>query len=210
MSLAIDCSGRCSTPFVLFYLWSNVYAWYFFPARRAALQLLLTGIAYAGVLLLRGPVPEGETRGLINAFGAGTAWWLITVGTMFVEGVLVTTLRGRVDRLIARLTEERNSVVSVVDTAAALVMIFGLDGTLKGINRACERTTGYRSDDVRGRHISEFMLVPDQVERARVEWEGLMTDGGPREFEFSLLTRDGDRREIAWSAVVGRDADGNA
>src|SRR5919202_1982234 len=209
MSLAIDCSGRCSTPFVLFYLWSNVYAWYFFPARRAALQLFLTGLAYAGVLLLRGPVPEGETRGLIHVFGAGAAWWLITVGTMLVAGILVTTLRGRVDRLIGRLTEERNFVVSVVDTAAALVMIFGLDGTLKGINRACERTTGYRSDDVRGGHISELMLVPEQVDRARVEWEALVTGGGPREFEFSLITRGGDRREIAWSAVLGRDAAGN-
>jgi diguanylate cyclase (GGDEF)-like protein/PAS domain S-box-containing protein len=208
ISAAVNFSGRGSTPFVLFYLWSNVFAWYFFPRRRAALQLLLTGMAYAGVLLVRGPVPEGETRGLVNVFGAGAAWWLITVGTMLVAGILVATLRGRVDRLIGRLTEERNFVVSVVDTAAALVMIFGLDGTLKGFNRACERTTGYGADDVRGSHISEFMLVPEEVERAVVEWEKLMETGGPREFEFSLITRDGDRREIAWSAVVGRDAAG--
>ncbi|MFL5780259.1 MAG: PAS domain-containing protein, partial [Thermoleophilaceae bacterium] len=209
ISAAVNFSGRGSTPFVLFYLWSNVYAWYFFPRRRAALQLLLTGLAYAGVLLIRGPVPEGETRGLVNVFGAGAAWWLITVGTMLVAGILVATLRGRVDRLISRLTEERNFVVSVVDTAAALVMIFGLDGTLKGINRACERTTGHKGDDVRGSHISEFMLVPEEVDRAVVEWEALMETGGPREFEFSLITRAGDRREIAWSAVVGRDAAGD-
>jgi diguanylate cyclase (GGDEF)-like protein/PAS domain S-box-containing protein len=209
ISAAVNFSGRGSTPFVLFYLWSNVFAWYFFPRRRAALQLLLTGLAYAGVLLIHGPVPEGETRGLVYVFGAGAAWWLITVGTMLVAGILVATLRGRVDRLIGRLTEERNFVVSVVETAAALVMIFGLDGTLKGFNRACERTTGYRGDDVRGSHISEFMLVPEEVERAVVEWEKLMETGGPREFEFSLITRDGDRREIAWSAVVGRDAAGD-
>ena len=208
ISLAVNFSGRGSTPFVLFYLWSNVYAWYFFPRRRAALQLLLTGLAYAGVLLIRGPVPEGATRGLVYVFGAGAAWWLITVGTMLVAGVLVTTLRGRVDRLIGRLTEERNFVVSVVDTAAALVMIFGLDGTLKGFNRACERTTGYRADDVRGSHISEFMLVPGELERARGEWEALVETGGPREFEFSVITLSGERREIAWSAVVGRDAAG--
>ena len=58
ISLAVDFSGRASTPFVLFYLWSNVYAWYFFPRRRAALQLLLTGLAYACVLLMRGPTPS--------------------------------------------------------------------------------------------------------------------------------------------------------
>ena len=99
-------------------------------------------------------------------------------------------------------------MVSVVETAAALVMIFGLDGTLKGFNRACERTTGYRADDVRGSHISEFMLAPAEIERAVREWEALIEGGGPREFEFSLIARDGEQRLIAWSAVVGRDAAG--
>ncbi|MEA2308906.1 MAG: hypothetical protein QOI65_1192, partial [Thermoleophilaceae bacterium] len=209
ISLAIQFSGRSSTPFVLFYLWSNVYAWYFFPRKRAAIQLALTGAAYAGVLILRDPIAMGgTTRGLLPVFGAGAAWWLITVGTMLVAGVLVASLRGRVDRLILGLTDERNFVVSVVDTAAALVMIFGLDGQLQGFNRACERITGYDADATRGSHISEFMLVPEELERAHDEWNALMETGGPSEFEFSLITRDGDRRLIAWSAVVGRDAAG--
>jgi diguanylate cyclase (GGDEF)-like protein/PAS domain S-box-containing protein len=208
ISLAIQFSGRSSTPFVLFYLWSNVYAWYFFPRGRAALQLLLTGVAYAGVLILRDPIgAEGSTNGLLPV-GAGAAWWLITLGTMLVAGILVTTLRGRVDRLIIGLTDEKNFVLSVVDTAAALVMIFGLDGRLMGFNRACERTTGYTADVIRGTHISEFMLVPEELERAHAEWELLMKTGGPSEFEFNLITRGGERRLIAWSAVVGRDPAG--
>jgi diguanylate cyclase (GGDEF)-like protein/PAS domain S-box-containing protein len=211
ISVAILFSGRSTTPFVLFYLWSNLYAWYFFPWRRALIQLALTGAAYAVVLLLRDPVgSDAISGGVTGIFGPGAARWLITVGTMLVAGILVTSLRARVERLIRGLTAERNFVVSVVDTAAALVMIFGLDGTLQGLNRACERTTGYASDEIGGSHISEFMLRPEELERAREEWEALIETGGPREFEFSLITRAGDQRLIAWSAVVGRDASGEA
>jgi diguanylate cyclase (GGDEF)-like protein/PAS domain S-box-containing protein len=209
ISVAILFSGRSTTPFVLFYLWSNLYAWYFFPRARALIQLGLTGVAYAVVLLLRDPVGgEVISGGVSGVSGGGAARWLITVGTMLVAGVLVASLRERVERLIRGLTEERNFVVNVVDTAAALVMIFGLDGTLQAFNRACESTTGYNAGDIRGSHISEFMLMPDELERAREEWDALIETGGPREFEFSLITREGDQRLIAWSAVVGRDAAG--
>jgi diguanylate cyclase (GGDEF)-like protein/PAS domain S-box-containing protein len=210
ISVAIEFSGRNTTPFVLFYLWSNVYAWYFFPRRRAMLQLCLTGAAYAIVLLLRDPVGSERTgHGVVPVFGAGAARWLITLGTMLVAGILVAALKERVDRLIRRLTEERNFVVSVVDTAAALVMIFGLDGRLMGFNRACERITGYGADEIRGSHISEFMLVPAELERAREEWEALVDSGESRDFEFHLIARGGDRRLIAWSAVLVRDAAGD-
>src|SRR5205807_2034498 len=47
ISAAIFFSGRSGTPFVLFYLWSNLYSWYFFSRRAALTHLALTGIAYA-------------------------------------------------------------------------------------------------------------------------------------------------------------------
>jgi diguanylate cyclase (GGDEF)-like protein/PAS domain S-box-containing protein len=209
ISMAIEASGRTSTPFVLFYLWSNLYAWYFFPRRRAAFQLALTGVAYAVVLLVHDQVGGGRsTSGILPLFGPGAARWLITFGTMLVAGVLVTTLRERVERLIRELTEERNFVMSVVDTAAAVVMVFGLDGRLQAFNRACEQLTGYSANEIPGSHISEFMLVPEELERAREEWEQLIETGGPREFEFHLITRHGERRLIAWSAVLVRNAAG--
>src|SRR5919202_4115599 len=209
ISTAIELSGRGTTPFVLFYLWSNLYAWYFFPRARAVIQLGLTGLAYAFILVVGAPDRGGpDVGGLVPFVGSGVARWLITVGTMLVAGILVASLRERVERLIHGLTGERNFVVSVVDTAAALVMIFGLDGRLEGCNRAFERTTGYGADELRGSHISEFMLFPDELDRARSAWDALIEHGGPNEFELSLMTRTGKRRVIAWSAVVGRDAAG--
>ncbi|MEA2397165.1 MAG: hypothetical protein QOK25_721 [Thermoleophilaceae bacterium] len=209
ISVAVHFSGH-TTPFVLFFLWSNVYAWYFLPRGRAALQLALIGVAYGVVLAVGDHVtpPEGNRGGLIPFLGPGAARWLITIGTLLVAGMLVTALHERVERLIRRLTEERNFVSSVVETASALVMVFGLDGRLLAFNPACETTTGYGAEEIHESHISEFLLPPEEIERARREWEHVLT-GGRASFESHLVTRDGDRRLIAWSVVLGRDAVGD-
>ena len=53
ISCAIQFSGRTATPFVLFYLWSNIFAWYFFPRTRALIQFLLGVDAPVSLLLLQ-------------------------------------------------------------------------------------------------------------------------------------------------------------
>ncbi|HEX8074683.1 MAG TPA: EAL domain-containing protein [Thermoleophilaceae bacterium] len=208
ISGSIHFSGN-TTPFVLFYLWSNVYAWYFLSRSRAAAQLAFIGLVYGTVLGMNDAASlEVNQGGIIPLLGPAAARWLITIGTLLVAGLLVATLRERVDRLIRGLTEERNFVSSVVETAAALVMLFGMDGRLESFNRACEITTGYDADEVRGSHISEFLLAPEELERARREWDRVL--GGARaEFDSHLITRGGERRLVAWAVVLGRDAAGN-
>jgi len=209
ISAAIYFSGRAGTPFVLFYLWSNVYAWYFFPWRRAAFQLAFLGAAYATVLAVHDPVATvgGNTRGLLPVLGPGAARWLITLGTMLVAGGLVAILRDRVDRLLGRVTEERNFVSSVLETAAAIVIIFDLEAKLQGFNRAFEAIGGYTVEELRGRGFGDTMLLPEERDSARRAWETVL-ETGACQFDSHLLTRDGERRMIAWSTVTGRDAHG--
>ncbi|MEA2374911.1 MAG: hypothetical protein QOD53_1374, partial [Thermoleophilaceae bacterium] len=47
-----------------------------------------------------------------------------------------------------------------------------------------------------------------EIERARREWEDVLA-GRTATFDSHVITRDGERRLIAWSAVLGRDAAGN-
>src|SRR2546429_2185440 len=176
ISAAIFFSGRAGTPFVLFYLWSNVYAWYFFPWRRAAFQLGFIGVAYAVVLAIHDPAPTlgGNTPGLLPLLGPGAARWLITLGTGAVAGGLVAILRDRVDALLGRVTEERNFVSSVLETAAALAIIFDLDGKLQGFNRAFESIGGYTVEELRGSGFGDTMLLPEERDLAREGWERVL------------------------------------
>ena len=208
ITAAVHFSGRSATPFVLFYLWSNLYAWYFFPRPRAALQLALIGFCYAVALQLEDPVATiPYTDGLISVFGAGATRWIITLGTLLVAGLLVTTLRERVQRLLARVTDERNFISGVVHTAAALVAVLDPDGRVQSFNPACEKLTGYRNDEIRGRSWEE-LIRPAEVERVRRAWPDLVESGTARQFDAGLVTRSGEERLIAWSAVAVRSAAG--
>ncbi|HEX8648478.1 MAG TPA: EAL domain-containing protein [Thermoleophilaceae bacterium] len=207
---AVHFTGRSATPFVLFYLWSNVYAWYFLPRARAAVQLGLIGIAYGAALLVAdsvGTLPY--TDGLIPLGGAGATRWIITLGTLLVTGLLITTLRERVDRLIARVTEERNFVSNVVDTAAALVVVIDADGRIQRFNPACEIVTGFTCEEVRGTPWHE-MIQPSEVGQVRRDWPALLASAGSRQFDAGVRTRTGDTRLVAWSAIAVRDAAGRA
>ncbi len=210
ISAAILFSGRAGTPFVLFYLWSNLYAWYFFPRRTAIIHLALTGIAYAVVLAVRDPVAGGgsNTHGVLPGLGPSPARWLITLGTVTITGVLVSMLRERVDRLIARLTEERNFVSSVVETTPTLVIIFDLERRVLGFNRAAEELTGYTAEEVRNRQIGELLFPKEEQAHRLREWDAAIDGGEPRHLDAHLITRIGERRIVAWSVVAGRDASG--
>ncbi|MDQ3936835.1 MAG: PAS domain-containing protein, partial [Actinomycetota bacterium] len=208
VTCVVHFSGRSGTPFVLFYLWSNLFAWYFFPRPRAALQLALIGFCYAVALQIQDPVASiPYTDGLISVFGAGTTRWVVTLGTLLVAGLLVTTLRERVDRLIARLTAERNFVSGVVDTAPALVVVLDPQGRVQSFNPACETVTGYSFEEVRGRSW-EDLIEPGALERVRAQWPALLGGGDVREFDAGVRTRAGGSRLVAWSAIAVRDASG--
>ena len=208
ITCAVHFSGPAATPFVLFYLWSNLYAWYFFSRRRAAFQLALIGLAYGVALQLSDPgasIPY--TNGLISVFGAGATSWIITLGTLLVTGLLLASLRERVERLLANVTEERNFVSDVVDTAGALVVLIDRDGQIKYSNPTCEAVTGFTADDLRGRPWHELIRA-SEVARVRSEWPALLASEGSRQFDAGVCTRDGETRLVAWSAIATRDADG--
>ncbi|MBV9213938.1 MAG: EAL domain-containing protein [Actinobacteria bacterium] len=210
VSAAILFSGRTGTPFVLFYLWSNLYACYFFRPRSALCHLAFTGLAYAVVLGVRDPVAAngGTSHGLVAALGPSPARWLITVGTAAITGLLVVLLRSRVERLITRLTEERNFVSRVVETTPTLLIIFDLEGRIQGFNRASEELTGYRGDDLRGRDGGSLLFAPEEHEHRERQWQAVLASQQSRDFDAQIVTRDGERRIVAWSVAAGRDAAG--
>jgi PAS domain S-box-containing protein len=59
--------------------------------------------------------------------------------------------------------EERDFISTVLDTAGALVVVLDRQGRIVRFNRACERTTGYSFDEVRGQLLWELLLIPEEV-----------------------------------------------
>jgi len=99
-------------------------------------------------------------------------------------------------------------VSEVLDKVAALVVVLGREGRINGFNRACEEMTGYRSAEVRGRCPWEVQENPDEASHVREIVDRLRGGESPVYHESAWTTKDGERRQIAWSSVARRDGDG--
>ena len=100
------------------------------------------------------------------------------------------------------LQEERNVVSAIFDTAGALLVVLDNRGRIVRFNRACERTTGYSFEDVRGRYVWELFLIAEEFERFKAIFEQLRSGVLPSDYESYWQTRNGDRRLISWSSTV--------
>ena len=87
-------SAERPSPLVFFYLWVVLYAAAFFDRRDVAGQIAYVAVGYGWLLLARPPLSGGTL-----------AWWATGVGTLIVGATLLLTMRGRIERLIARLCD---------------------------------------------------------------------------------------------------------
>ncbi|MEH2397379.1 GAF domain-containing protein [Nostoc sp.] len=107
------------------------------------------------------------------------------------------------------LNQERNFISAVLDTASALVIVFDSQGKIVRFNQACEQTTGYSFDEVRGRYFWNLFLIPEEVESVKAVFEQLLTDKGFLEYENYWVMKDGSRRLISWSNTFLKDYEGS-
>jgi diguanylate cyclase (GGDEF)-like protein/putative nucleotidyltransferase with HDIG domain len=92
VTLAISFRASPTTAHALFYLLVTFYSFYFFSRPVALLQLGLCGAGYA-LALETLPQPPPHALEL----------WLMTVATLVVAGILLTTLKHRLDGMVRRL-----------------------------------------------------------------------------------------------------------
>jgi PAS domain S-box-containing protein len=105
-----------------------------------------------------------------------------------------------------RVTEELRSqqefIETVLETAAALVVVLDRHGRILRFNRACEQTTGYSSEEMVGKTVWDVLLIPEEIDTVKALFARL-AGGEPRnEYENLWVSKDGRRRRIAWSNTV--------
>jgi diguanylate cyclase (GGDEF)-like protein/putative nucleotidyltransferase with HDIG domain len=99
-TFAVYFSGDSTSGFVMYYLWVGLYAFYFPRSRaEAAFYVLFAAANYALAIALT-PAP-GPSAGE----NADVSFFVIAAGTLVTAGVLLTYLRGRMEKLVGRLTD---------------------------------------------------------------------------------------------------------
>lgn len=105
------------------------------------------------------------------------------------------------------LQQERNFVSGILETVGALITVLDQEGRILRFNRACELTTGYTFDEVRGKYISDFLALPEEVARAHSVIARLREDASSIDCKSHWVTRDGSTRLIAWSSMSLPESD---
>ncbi len=72
-----------------------------------------------------------------------------------------------------QLQAERNFISAVLDTTGALVIVLDREGRIVRFNRACERLTGYSTEQVRGEYLWNLFLPSDEVEGVKAIFDEL-------------------------------------
>jgi two-component system sensor histidine kinase DctS len=114
------------------------------------------------------------------------------------------------DRIKAQevLNAEREFISTLLDTVGALVCVLDKEGRIVMFNRACEETTGYRFEEVKGKYVWDLFLVEEDIEPVIQVIRNLQAGQFPNRHENYWLTRDGEKRMVVWTNTVLLDDDG--
>ncbi|MDB9375683.1 response regulator [Nodularia sphaerocarpa] len=106
------------------------------------------------------------------------------------------------------LKKERNFISAVLDTASVLVLVLDLQGRIVRFNQACELMTGYSFNEVRNRHFWNLFFTPEEIAPVKAVFEQIANGQKIKDYENHWLTKDGNRRLIAWNNANLKDEKG--
>lgn len=105
------------------------------------------------------------------------------------------------------LEQERDFTSAILNTTGALVIVTDTQGKIIRFNQACEKLTAYSFSEVRGKTFWKLLIPTEDIAQVKTRFNQLQT-GGSHQYESYWITKNGDRRLIAWSNTTLLDSDG--
>ena len=184
--------------------WDVVLADYAMPSfsAPAALSLLHEKHLDLPFIIVSGAVGE---EAAVAAMKAGAHDYVMK-GHL---GRLVPVIERELREAEARraLAREREFSTLLVEGANALVIGLDVAWRVTAFNRAAERLTGRRREDVLGRDWFDTMVPEARRAELRQICSTFVATGAPEEHEGAVLTAGGEARTIAWRCSLVRRED---
>lgn len=100
------------------------------------------------------------------------------------------------------LNHEQSFVTSVLNATNALMVVIDRQGQIVRFNKACERITGYSSDEIRDTVYWDTLVIPEDRERVCELYEQIGPQSQLNNVQYRLLDRQGGSHFISWSLSV--------
>ena len=110
-------------------------------------------------------------------------------------------------RQARELERERDFSYAVVRSTPSFLALVDDSGTLLGINRALELTSGIPEETWIGRPFWELFIAGEDVPRAQEDFVRLRNDDPPGVVEYEHIAANGERLVVDWTATVVHDAE---
>lgn len=104
---------------------------------------------------------------------------------------------------------ERRLNAAIIEASDLLVVVLDYHGHVVRFNRACEETTGFDATEMLGKFVWDFLIPPEQIEGVKGVFHQLAFDHMPNRYEHDWMTKDGQRRRLAWSNTLLRNEAGD-
>ena len=117
--------------------------------------------------------------------------------------------RHEIVKRVRGLKKERNLVSAILDAADAFLIVLNTKGRILRFNRACQRVLGYSLDEVRGQLLWNALLIPEEAEPVKMAFEELRAGQILKNYETFWVTKEGKRRQVAWSCTALDDGKGS-
>jgi len=119
------------------------------------------------------------------------------------HGVMVDITHEKIAE--GQLREHRDLNATLLDNVEALVALLDPDGTVRKVNRTCERTLGRTARSIVGRRFAERFAGCEEMTSVATQFARLAAGRSRTQCEAHTPRRDGELRRVLWSFSAVRD-----
>jgi PAS domain S-box-containing protein len=112
-------------------------------------------------------------------------------------------------RRLEELMREREFISAILNTMGNLVVVLDNEGHIVSFNKSCERLTGYRAEEIKGKYVWDYFIVPEEQDKVTAAFKELSVGNYPLFLENYWKCRDGSLRMVSWANTVLLDNAGS-
>ena len=106
------------------------------------------------------------------------------------------------------LLQEAKISSAVLDIVNAVILVMNKDGKIVLFNKASEKLTGYKFEEVKGKCPWDLFILPKEIDGVRNVFSRLTSGDFPNTHINYWLTKNGGKKLIDWSNTVIADKKG--